>query len=366
MITLLLWMLGAAVLTTLFNNRHRFIAPQPLTDENEVSNIVNSNQEFKDLVNNLEKRRKRIKLASDLFNYVIFFVFAWVSNWFFSLEGENINGKLYLFILMLLPLMFLIKKPFFRLKKFTADYKHQVMNHLIKTVHPRLGYEQNEVLPVESIESSEMFNIQEFVDFKGLKTYRGEDLVFGEINGIGLAFSDVEARTGSGKEVKLVFDGTFFVAEFPYSFSGKTFVVPDFSKAGLFNEMVTGNKVSNKKSFTTTGEKIDLNNEVFEQVYDVYSTDKEEVAKLFTESLIKNMILLDSKSNDKVLVAFSFIDNKLSVGMLFNYLKFEPDFNLSLTKLKGIAYAYQQLLTLIDLVENIRSSMESQKEKAIS
>lgn len=364
MISLILWLLAGFTIATLFNNRHRFITPHKISDEEEVNTIIEGNPEFKSLVLDLEARRKRIKMASDVSNYVIFLVFALISNWFFNLEGDR--NKLYVFVLILLPLMFKIKGPFFKLKKFTRDYKHQVMNHLIRTVHPSLGYEQDEVVPLDSIETSEMFNLHEFADSKGEKNYKGEDLVFGEINGVGLAFSDVEARTGMGKDNKMVFDGTFFIAEFPDSFSGKTFVVPDFSKTSMFSQMVKGDKVSSKKSFNMAGEKVDLHHEGFEKIYDIYSTDKEEVNRLFTQMLIDNMILLDSKSNDKVLVAFSFIDNKLYIGMLFNYLQFEPDINLSITKLKGIAYAYQQLITLVDIVENIHSSMQITKEKVIS
>lgn len=360
MLSLLLWTIGFAVLGLGFSNRHRLFGSNinDVPDE-QLSVIMDKNPSFRDTIRKFEKRRVVLKWISDILNVAIFMFVGYLSFLFFSNESGKLSYKLYFFILLTLPLLLLIKRPFFRLKRFTRQFKNQVMTLLIKSVHPALGYKADGVLPLEIIKDSEIFNLHNFAKELN-KNYQGEDLIYGEVNGVGLAFSDVEAFSGIGKEVKLVFTGTFLSADFPFDFKGKTFVVPDLSASG-FKEDLLSKSVTNKKTFSTEGERIDLVDPTFEKVYDVFSTNEEEARYIMSPQLRKALLKLDGEANDKVVVALSFIGNQVFIGMLFNYLKFEPSLNIPLNKMNILCYAYNQLSLVLEVVAEIQAFHKNQK-----
>ncbi|MDN4164336.1 DUF3137 domain-containing protein [Cytophagales bacterium LB-30] len=360
MLSLLIWTIGFAILGLGFSNRHRFLG-KTLNEEpdEQLTVIMDKNPSFRDMIRKFEKRRVLLKWVSDILNVAIFAFVGYLSFLFFSSDSGKYSYKVYLFILLTLPLLLLIKRPFFNLKRFTRQYKNQVLSLLIKAVNPALGYKSDGVLPLEIIKDSEIFNLQHFANELN-KNYQGEDLIYGEVNGVGLAFSDVEAFSGIGKEVKLVFTGTFLSADFPFDFKGKTFVVPDLSASG-FKEDLLSKSVTNKKTFKTEGDRVDLVDPTFEKIYDVFSTNEEEARYIMSPQLRKSLLKLDGEANDKVVVALSFIGNQVFIGMLFNYLKFEPSLNIPLDRMNILTYAYNQLNLVLEVVAEIQAFHKNKK-----
>lgn len=308
-----------------------------------------------DTLSRFEKRRKILKVLSDILNYLIFGFIGYVSYWFFN-TFEPVHYRLYFFVLLLIPALLLLKLPFFNLKQFTRKYKKEVMQRFLAITHESLRYEPKGMVPVKDLKRSGLYGFDTHIGNNSLTKLTGEDLIEGLVDGVHIKISDIEAFKGESKEVGLIFSGNFMVADFEdITFEGETFITPDFSESGLVNDIL--HEVASKKTFKVDGEKVKFNFPDFERIYDVYTTNEQEAKKLLTRKLTDKMLQLDNKLHDKVLVALTIKGKSLFIGVLFNFLKMEPRLRYSVTMPHILERNYLYINLMLSIVEEVKKQM---------
>lgn len=297
-----------------------------------------------------EARLKHVKKAM-VVDLSLFTFFGAFSGYYFT-ELDARMAKLYLFVLLVFVGIMFLRGKLINLKKFTKEYKTEVLGGLIGGLNPNLSYSSTQRIPDEALKASGLFGIDKVMDSKMEVTIEGEDHVFGEIDGVSLQISDLEVFKGEGERVSLVFTGTFLVAEFPEEFQGSTFVMPDFSGAGVLQDLL--HQVSKKKTFKVEAPAIPLADEPFEKVYDVFGTDENATRTLMGASVREHLLALDGKSGDKIQVAVSFKGNRMYLGSLFSYLRFEPKLHRPVNREEDWQLIYTQLGLYLGLIDEVR------------
>lgn len=124
-----------------------------------------------------------------------------------------------------------------------------------------------------------------------------EDHFEGDFTGVGFdlfeALAKVRRKRGKSETVETVFSGLLARFNFPKSFQGSTVVLTD---AGLFNWA---------KDFSQKGERVALEDPVFEKTFQVYSSDQVEARYLLTPTFMQRLLdIRDVFPKSKIQAAF--------------------------------------------------------------
>ncbi len=124
-----------------------------------------------------------------------------------------------------------------------------------------------------------------------------EDHFEGDFSGVGFdlfeALAKVRRKRGKSETVETVFSGLLARFNFPKSFQGSTVVLTD---AGFFNWA---------KDFTQKGERVALEDPVFEKTFQVYSNDQVEARYLLTPTFMQRLLdIRDVFPKSKIQAAF--------------------------------------------------------------
>ncbi|HAA13281.1 MAG TPA: hypothetical protein DCE41_16960 [Cytophagales bacterium] len=347
----MLWMIASPLLGAILGYGYAQI-PR-LLDRNNLkanSNLAPLPKSLTMLLDAFEEERLKHKRRSDLWDLILFTLFGAFS-WFFFTQLDSRVAKLYFFVLLFFSVIMVIKSRFFRLKSFTKEYKQEVLGGLIAGLDPRLEYVRDKMIPQEALVASGLYGIDKLIQDKTPLTIEGEDHVHGKLDGVDVQISDLEIYKGEGEQVKLVFSGTFMVAEFPTPFSGKSYVLPDFSDAKVLKEML--HEVSNKKTFRVDAPRVDTEDGPFEKVYEVHGTDEPATKRLIDAQVKEQLLALDGRSDDKVQVAVSFCENRMYLGSLLSNLQFEPKLHKPVNRPEDWQYIYTQLGLYLSLIKAI-------------
>ncbi len=336
----------SVLLATLINYYHKFTKkPVASTFPDDIYHKI------KPTLDAFEERRRRLKFLSNLINYIIFIGVGYLC---YRALAFTIYDFLILPALLLLPLLLIIKFQFFRLKKFTKEYKTEVMQLFVKLTHESFELNPTGYIAVSELEKSGLYAFPEYIKTSNVS---GEDHIQGNIEGIKVQVSDLEVFKGEQKEVGLVFSGNFMIAEFPDDiFRGETYVIPDFEGSGLMKEVL--HTVSNKKTFKVPGERVDFRYPDFEKVYDVVSTNAEEAKYLIDKPMMEFLLQLDRSIHDKVLVALSMKGRYIYMGVLFNYLKLEPSLHHPVNTPFILERIYLYMNLLIAMVRHVKKTVD--------
>lgn len=113
-----------------------------------------------------------------------------------------------------------------------------------------------------------------------------DDVVTGSYKGVGIEIIETkllkEYQTEKKKHTKLVFEGLFIHLSMNKKFSGHTVVLSDAGKIGNFLSRAT----------TRSMENVQLEDPVFEKIFEVYSTDQIEARYLLTTSFMERLVQL--------------------------------------------------------------------------
>ena len=306
------------------------------------------------LLDAFEEERLKHQKRSDVINLVLFSIFGGTS-WAYFTQLDPRMAKAYFFALLFFGGIMWIKSRFFLLRKFTKEYKTEVLGGLIAGLDPRLEYTQDKRVGNEALRDSGLFGLTKVMESNEPLSIEGEDYIHGSLGeGVDLQISDLEVYRGEGEQVRLVFAGTFLVVEFPEPFEAETYVMPDFSGAGVLQDLL--HQVSNKKTFVVEAQQVQLNNPEFEKVYDVFSTKEESTKNLINSKVQEHLLALDNKSADKVLVACSFKGNRMYMGSLFTNLRFEPSLHRPVNRAEDWQMIYTQLELYLQLINALQQS----------
>lgn len=197
-------------------------------------------------------------------------------------------------------------------KKYFENFKENLLKKLFELSAPEFQYFPN------SCVADTLFIESGFV--KGYSEYSGEDLFQGIINEIPVEFSEITVSFKSYtdrrklRKGKTVFKGVFYAFSWNKTFSGVTQILPDKMEK-LFGGLGTLVQKMNSSALLGDGRDslVKFDNKDFEKEYAVYSDNEIEARSIISEPLM--IFLLDLKKNTNAKVYFSFVGNKVFLGI---------------------------------------------------
>ena len=224
--------------------------------------------------------------------------------------------------------------------KYNDNFKDSIIKPLIHSIDESLVYYKNKCISIDNFIKTDLFKKPDVLS--------GDDYVCGEIDGVKIEFSDVNALTKSeGKdkkvEYKSFFRGFFIKASFNKNFQGKTLVLPD-STQSIFSSLL-----SNWLEFKDTkkGRLLTMDNDEFEREFVVYSTDQIEARYILTPTMMER--LLDFKKKSGYPLYISFVDDSIHAVIGNNKNSFEATLFQSVLDY-GVAFEYIQNLHLASAI----------------
>ena len=212
---------------------------------------------------------------------------------------------------------------------FTFKFKRKVIRSIVEscglTYHPG-GFVENDYL----------YMIYDF----DIDKYSGNDLIFGQIEGVRVKFSDVEAISVKedlrGNEThRILFAGILFVADFPKRLKGVTQIcsgTDDFRDYG--------------------GKRARMDDVEFERLFRVYTTDQIEARYALTPSLMENLKLLKTRFHRPINIVL--VGDKICMAIRTGRDNFEPDLRRPLVGKGANRFYKDEIGGFLRIVEELR------------
>ena len=212
---------------------------------------------------------------------------------------------------------------------FTSKFKRKVIRSIVEscglTYHPG-GFVENDYL----------YMIYDF----DIDKYSGNDLIFGQIEGVRVKFSDVEAISIKedlrGNEThRILFAGLLFVADFPKRLKGVTQIcsgTDDFKDYG--------------------GKRARMDDAEFERYFRVYATDQIEARYALTPSLMESLKLLKMRFHRPINIVLT--GDKICMAIRTGRDNFEPDLRRPLVGKGANRFYKDEIGGFLRIVEELR------------
>ena len=190
--------------------------------------------------------------------------------------------------------------------------------------------------PGECVESDYLYIIYDF----DIDKYSGNDLIFGQIEGVRVKFSDVEAISikedlHGNKTHRVLFAGILFVADFPKRLKGVTQIcsgTDDFKDYG--------------------GKRARMDDAEFERLFRVYTTDQIEARYALTPSLMENLKLLKTRFHRPINIVL--VGDKICMAIRTGRDNFEPDLRRPLVGKGANRFYKDEIGGFLRIVEELR------------
>lgn len=163
------------------------------------------------------------------------------------------------------------------IKEYDNHYKENIMKKALKEYKPNLTYFPNGCIPEEYYKKAK---------FENYDTYHSEDRINGKLNGIDFMIADIHV-----KDKKETSDGTEYVTLFKGPVAIMT--LPNTQN---INIAIINNTISN---YHNNLPKIQIDNPIFEDIYDVYSDDQILAMRILTPSVTNKILSLYKKHDFK-------------------------------------------------------------------
>ena len=212
---------------------------------------------------------------------------------------------------------------------FTFKFKRKVIRSIIEscglTYHPG-GFVENDYL----------YMIYDF----DIDKYSGNDLIFGQIEGVRVKFSDVEAISikedlHGNKTHRVLFAGLLFVADFPKRLKAVTQIcsgTDDFRDYG--------------------GKRARMDDAEFERYFRVYATDQIEARYALTPSLMESLKLLKMRFHRPINIVLT--GDKICMAIRTGRDNFEPDLRRPLVGKGANRFYKDEIGGFLRIVEELR------------
>ncbi len=212
---------------------------------------------------------------------------------------------------------------------FTFKFKRKVVRSIVEDCG--LTY-----YPGDYVESDYLYMIYDF----DIDKYSGNDLIFGQIEGVRVKFSDVEAISikedlHGNKTHRVLFAGILFVADFPKRLKGVTQIcsgTDDFRDYG--------------------GKRARMDDAEFERLFRVYTTDQIEARYALTPSLMENLKLLKTRFHRPINIVL--IGDKICMAIRTGRDNFEPDLRRPLVGKGANRFYKDEIGGFLRIVEELR------------
>jgi hypothetical protein len=179
-------------------------------------------------------------------------------------------------------------------RRYRQRFKNEVVRQLIRHLSPGLDYRPERGVGYGSYRSSQLFPREP-------DRYREEDLITGRIGQTRITVSEVHSEyktksTRGNTRWHTIFQGLFFVLDFPKPFRGTTLVLPD-NGDGAFLDLFE--RLSNR------GQLVKLEDPEFERYFVTYTSDQVEARYLLSTSLMQRVVNFRKAFKCPLYMAFS-------------------------------------------------------------
>ena len=232
---------------------------------------------------------------------------------------------------------------------YNENYKTEIINRIVEFIDSDLKYDPKKYISEKTFLSSRLYEHRS-------DRYDGEDCVSGMVGKTEIMFSEIhsEYKTTStdskGRTTTswhTIFKGVFFIADFNKHFNGSTIIMPDHSGGGGF---LSGIGQFFQK-FSSKGQLVKLEDPEFEKYFVVYGSDQVEARYILTPALMQRITEFRKQANKEIRI--SFINSNVYITIDYDRDLFEPKLLASVIDFAPIKRYYQDLSTLIGIVEEL-------------
>ena len=271
---------------------------------------------------------ERQKVLRSLFRLKLACVFiAAAASWLLYLASHKAALSIGAFVVCAVAIYYFFESIF--TDSFTFKFKRKVIRSIVEscglTYHPG-GFVENDYL----------YMIYDF----DIDKYSGNDLIFGQIEGVRVKFSDVEAISikedwQGNKTHRVLFAGLLFVADFPKRLKAVTQIcsgTDDFKDYG--------------------GKRARMDDAEFERYFRVYAIDQIEARYALTPSLMESLKLLKIRFHRPINIVLT--GDKICMAIRTGRDNFEPDLCRPLVGKGANRFYKDEIGSFLRIVEELR------------
>ena len=222
------------------------------------------------------------------------------------------------------------------LKGFSNEFKEKIITQIIKEISPNLAYNKAKFIEFSEFDRPRIYNTV-------IDIYQGNDLIWGNIDGVELKFSDIYlARNDTKNKERSIqvqtplFYGIVFIADFSKFFTAKVIVL------------------DKKGSFTSTNlQKTKMDNSEFNDTFATFCDDEIAARYILTPNLMEKM--LDMRKFFGAKCDFCFVENKIYIYINLGKDSFEADYKVPLIGENSALLRYHdEIMQFVGIVENLK------------
>ncbi|HVI44294.1 MAG TPA: DUF3137 domain-containing protein [Chitinophaga sp.] len=237
------------------------------------------------------------------------------------------------------------------IKDYQQDFKNRVVRRIIAFINPEYTYQPLNYASYEEFTENGLFS---------RKDYRitGNDQVFGKTGEMNFQFCDLKVThmplvTLRGQDADVVFEGSYFIAQFPRYFSTPVYVISRVSMSE--NLFASPNANEGYIETWSLGKKVLPSDAAFNKAFMVYAKDVEEAQQLLTPVLLQKIAALQERSQAKLFI--SFYSNRIYIGISHGRDYFEAGLDESLNNQQLLKDYYLDFLTQLQMVEDLKQNV---------
>ncbi len=297
---------------------------------------MNSLQEFRIYYNHtihpelVRQERKRVRLLWLLF--ISIFVLTGI------IIFEFYVNIFFITLFMMIPLSLYIAFLFYQIRKFVIGFKPRIINLILDFIAlDKFEYFPKRTFPKKDFMASRIFS-------SDAPSYQGEDFIQGRIGEVEFEMGELNVREFSQVRSRLnyVFRGVMLKAKFEERLKGKIYILPEEFKQYLTRSI---------KLFTRDGAvPIELENELFEQLFMVYATSGSPVYQLLSSDVQEMLVNARREIGKEIYI--SFIDSNIYIAVTEDRDLLEPYIFQSNVSFELVREFYEDLLLLFSIIED--------------
>jgi hypothetical protein len=232
-----------------------------------------------------------------LLSFVAFMVIAYL-----GMQQGIIPG--YGWYVLLLIIIAVIGLSKYRSNKniFTEDFKDSIIRSMINDLCDNVSYHPDEYIAAADYEQSSLYRYY-------YENYTGSDLMEGTVEGMRFLFSQLATSYVDVNTERNIFKGIFFAIQFPYGFSGCTYVWHQDAVQLARSIYDEDYRLMPMPAVDAVG----TGDAAFEDCYCVYSTYAAEAISLLTPQMRQQLVLIARSAATPV--SFSFVQGYMYVAI---------------------------------------------------
>jgi Protein of unknown function (DUF3137). len=268
-----------------------------------------------------QERLLLLKLANKSAIGLAIFAFLFIG----TLASESHLKALLFLGLMIYLVKYLLQRKETFIKHFKLNVITAIVQHFNLTYSPRSGLPMQDFYAIYDVTC---------------ESWRSEDLIYGEVDGVKVEIADVIARKMQ-KDTKI-----------------KPLLIKDFSgillKATFPKQLTHHVYVCDKDDFgvKSSGDKAVMDNAEFNRHFNVFSDDQIMARYALTPALMETLCALKHKFNCPISLVFEGQEIRLAINLKID--SFEPNFQVSLLEDEVIKNYISSIKGFIDMVKSLR------------